>query len=171
MRLFFALWPDQGLQHAMGDWVRSAHCVCGGRKIPDEKLHVTLAFLGEVEAARYSSLVDIGSAVSAATFELSFDRIAYWRHNRIVYAAANGIPAALATLAGALTERLGGAGLPIDRRTFMPHVTLLRDAKRAPPQAETGPLVWRVGALSLVETIRRQGKHAYQVRESWTLAR
>jgi 2'-5' RNA ligase len=70
-----------------------------------------------------------------------------------------------------LTERIAGAGLPIERRAFLPHVTLLRDAKRAPPQVQVAPLVWQVGALHLVETIRREGKLAYRVRESWTLSR
>ena len=171
MRLFYALWPGPAVQQALGEWARGCHDACGGRRVPVEKLHVTVAFLGEVPAQRYPTLIDIGGAAGAGNFELIFDRIAYWRHNRIVHAAANAIPTPLAALARVLTERIAGAGLPIERRAFLPHVTLLRDAKRTPPRLQIAPLVWQVGALSLVETIQQEGKHAYRACESWTLSR
>jgi RNA 2',3'-cyclic 3'-phosphodiesterase len=173
MRLFYALWPDPTIQRALAEWARSCHGLCGGRAIPAEKLHVTVAFIGEVRVECFPQLIDIGGAAAAsvAACDLTFDRIAYWRHNRIVYAAADAIPAALATLACRLNERLADAGLPHERRPFIPHVTLLRDARRAPGTAQIDPLAWRVRALQLVETIRPQGKHGYHVRESWTLAR
>ena len=170
MRLFFALWPDPAVQHALGEWARACHRMCGGRSPATDRLHMTIAFLGEVDATRYASVVRIGGAVGAAAFDFVLDRIAYWRRTGIVYAAPSVVPAALSALATDLTERLASAGFPADERPFAPHVTLLRDAKRAFRGAAFAPLAWKIAALSLVETTRADGKPVYRVLESWTLA-
>ena len=136
-----------------------------------EKLHITVAFLGEVADDRYSSLIEIGGSIDGAGFELVFDRVAYWRRSGIVYAFPSHIPDPLCNLALALAQRLAAAGLRIEARPFVPHVTLLRDARRAPRATGFEPVSWRTEALSLVETLLQDGKHAYRVRESWTLAR
>ena len=68
-----------------------------------------------------------------------------WRHNRIFQAGCSVPPAALAGLAAALAAALPAAGFAVAdaRRTFIPHVTLVRklatlDAEL--PQCE--PVVW-----------------------------
>ena len=136
-----------------------------------EKLHVTVAFLGEVADDRYASLLEIGGSIGGAGFELAFDRVAYWRRSGIVYASPSHIPERLSDLARVLTQRLAAARLRIEARPFVPHVTLLRDARRAPRATGFEPVRWRIEALSLIETLREDGKPAYRVRESWTLAR
>ena len=171
MRLFYALWPDATVQATLGQWARACHGICGGRRVATEKLHVTVAFLGEVADDRYATLIDSAASIGAAGFELVFDRVAQWRHSRIVYAAPGVVPAALATLACDLSERLSAAGLRTEERPFAPHVTLVRDARRPPSGVEFASVVWRVRALSLVETILQDGKPAYRLRESWTLAK
>lgn len=170
MRLFYALWPDAAVQAKLGAWVRACHDLCGGRSVATEKLHLTLAFLGEVAAERYPALIDTARSIGTASFELAFDRVAYWRDSRIVHAAPGVVPEALSALAQELNGRLSRTGLRTEERSFAPHVTLLRDARRPPRSIALPPVVWRVGALSLVETIREQGKPAYRLRESWTLA-
>jgi 2'-5' RNA ligase len=134
-----------------------------------ERLHVTVAFLGEVEPERYPAIVEIGASIGAGRFELLLDRVGYWPRQRIVYAAARELPAPLADLSRALAERVSAACLPTDKRVFVPHVTLLRDAKRAPEGIVFPGMHWEVRALTLVETIRTGRKLAYQQRECWTL--
>ena len=170
MRLFFALWPDIAVQRALARWALSCQAACAGRSPHPDKLHVTLAFLGEVEAERYPALLEIADSVRAPAFELTLDRIEYWRHNRIVCASASQTPARLAELARQLTNRLSGAGFRAQARDYVPHVTLLRDAQRAPENLEVAPLTWTVSALSLVETLRNNGKLAYRRLQCWTLA-
>ena len=170
MRLFYALWPQPAVQATLGEWARACHPICGGRTVATDKLHVTLAFLGEVAEAHYAAVVDIGASIRAAQFELVFDGVGYWRSSRIVYAAPSTAPQTLSVLASALSERLSAAGLRTDKRPFAAHVTLLRDARRPPGGAAFAPVIWGVGALNLVETTRHDGKPTYRVRESWTLA-
>jgi 2'-5' RNA ligase len=170
MRLFFALWPDVAVQRALAGWARSCHATCGGRCPGPDKLHVTLAFLGEIETERYRTLLEIADSVRGPGFELTLDRIDYWRRNRIVCAGASRVPERLAELARCLVTRLGMAGLRLDARDFVPHVTLLRDAKRTPDWPEMAPLTWTVSTMSLVETLRANGKIAYRQLQRWTLS-
>ena len=51
MRLFFALWPDEGVRAELARWTRALHAACGGRTTRADKLHLTLAFLGEVTSS------------------------------------------------------------------------------------------------------------------------
>ena len=171
MRLFYALWPDTAVQRSLAAWGRDCHRVCGGRVVAAEMLHVTVAFLGEVADDGYATLLEIGGSLGSAGFELVFDRVAFWRHSGIVYASPSRIPEPLAALALVLSERLAGAGLRIEERPFAPHVTLLRNARRSPRDIGFAPVIWQAQALSLIETLRQDGKHAYRVRESWTLFR
>ena len=171
MRLFYALWPDAAVQATLGQWAHACRDICGGRSVATEKLHVTVAFLGEVADDRYATLIDIAASLDAEGFELVFDHVAHWRHSRIVYAASRVVPAALSTLACNLTQRLSLADLRTEKRPFAPHVTLLRDARRPPRGVEFASVVWQVHALGLVETILQDGKPAYRLRESWTLVK
>ncbi len=47
-RLFFALWPDPPTRTALAMLVDGLPLV-GGRRVPAENLHLTLAFLGNVD--------------------------------------------------------------------------------------------------------------------------
>lgn len=169
MRLFFALWPDVAVQRALARWARSCHAICGGRCPGPDRLHVTLAFLGEIDAERYQALLEIADSVCGPGFELTLDRIDYWRRNRIVCASASRVPERLAELARFLVTRLGRAGFRLDARDYTPHVTLLRDAQRAPDWQEMAPLTWTVSTMSLVETLRANRKLAYRQLQCWTL--
>ena len=59
-RLFFAVWPDAAAAARLEALAREVALVTGGRPQPREKIHLTLAFLGEVAEER------IGAACAAA---------------------------------------------------------------------------------------------------------
>ena len=169
MRLFFALWPDGAVRRGLAGWARSCHAACGGRSLSPENLHVTLAFLGDVKAERYSALLQIADTVRGSGFELTLDRIEFWRRNRIVCAGAGRVPERLAELARNLVFHLEMAGYCVDTRNYVPHVTLLRDVKRAPASLEVAPLTWTVSTMTLAETLRSNGKLTYRRLQCWTL--
>ena len=52
MRLFFALWPPEDLSRALADGAEALARRFGGKPARRETIHLTLAFLGEVDAAR-----------------------------------------------------------------------------------------------------------------------
>src|SRR5205807_403857 len=65
-RLFFALWPDAGQRAALVHATRKAVRSSGGRPVPEESLHVTLAFLGSVPERRVAELQAIARRVAEA---------------------------------------------------------------------------------------------------------
>ena len=70
MRLFFAIWPDSTAVDALGRLAVEVAGRTGGRATPADKIHLTLAFLGEVAAERSGDVAAAGEAVRARPFEL-----------------------------------------------------------------------------------------------------
>ena len=135
-RLFFAVWPDEAAAQALHETAREAQRICGGRLMRRETLHLTLAFLGEIPAARFVDATAVAADIGFDAFTLTLDQLAYWKHNRIVWAGGDSAP--LAALATALGDGLCGPRASGSRsRPFVAHMTLLRDARcpAAPPLA------------------------------------
>jgi 2'-5' RNA ligase len=168
-RLFFAVWPAPEVQHALGEIARGARSECGGRAVPAGNIHLTLVFLGDLPRERVAALETLGSAVRGRRFDLTVDRLEYWRHNRILWAGASACPEALQALVLSLQEALAGAEFRFDRRPYVPHVTLLRDARRAPANDRFPAVAWPVDAFALVESAPRERGRAYRVLRSWPL--
>jgi 2'-5' RNA ligase len=173
-RLFFAAWPSPEFQEALGKLAQGLKRECGGRAIPAHNIHLTLAFLGDVGRGRLARLEEIAAAVSAQRFAQSFElnvaRVEYWRHNHIVWAGVERCPAALQTLAAGLEQALSPEGFRFDRRPYVPHITLLRDARRAPATAATPAVPWRVHDFALVESVPRERGRVYEVLRDWPLS-
>jgi 2'-5' RNA ligase len=160
-RLFFALWPDARTGAALEAAAARARTWCGGRPPRPGHIHLTLAFLGRVEAARVAELERLAGTIGAARFTLSLDRLGYWKHNRILWAGCASAPAPLRDLAAALGDRLAAAGLGGERRSFAAHLTLLRDARSAPPPDAGLHLDWPVDEIRLVESRLEPGGAVY----------
>ena len=118
MRLFFALWPPPETARALAQWARSLP----GRATAAEKIHLTLAFLGEAEPA---AAMEAGKAAKGQVFDLPIETAGYWRQNEIVWAGPAETPSAL----GNLVKQLKTG--KTEKRPFAAHITLLR--KAAPP--------------------------------------
>lgn len=162
MRLFFAFWPDEPVRSALRATAQACRVRCGGRASPVANLHATLAFLGEVDAARLPVLERLAAGLAGRGFDLQLDRLGYFRRSRIVYAAPAVIPPALAVLARDMTRSLAAAGLRVDHRDYMPHVTLVRDARTAPDAATTALPLWHVRHIVLVESTRGASAQVYR---------
>ena len=89
MRVFFALWPGELARTTLGHATRKAVRSSGGYPVPEQNLHVTLAFLGSVALSRLAELgaiaAHIASSNVAAPFDLVFDRIEYWEKPRALW--------------------------------------------------------------------------------------
>ena len=77
LKLFFALWPDSGTRDVLAATAGVLRRTCGGRAPPAHNLHLTLAFLGNVPAARLPELEDLAAAVHTEPFVLELDRIGW----------------------------------------------------------------------------------------------
>lgn len=149
-KLFFALWPDQPTRQALAHLQQPVR----GRLIPPEKLHLTMAFLGQQPAEALPVLHAILAASALPQLELEIDCYGYFQRPHIAWAGMRAPPAALLEAQAALMARLEAAGFSAATHgEFKPHVTLAREANEA-PAGFSGPAVsWRVGGLALVESM------------------
>lgn len=160
-RLFFALWPESELQARLAAWAKEA--AGKGRAMRQENLHLTLAFLGTTAAALVPDLIELAAGVRFAPFRLSLDRAGYWKHNRILWCGTGEEPQALTALVEDLRARLDAAAIGYDRKPFVSHVTLVRDATGLPAHPVWTPLVWEAVDFALVRSTRIEGRVTYQV--------
>jgi 2'-5' RNA ligase len=147
----------------------------GGRAIQPDDLHVTLCFLGSVDESRIDALRSRAAGLAAVSFTLQFDRIEFWRENRVLAACAQA-PAAGSSLAQALRTAASELGLAPDRKPWRPHMTLARSVLPkllpAEPQAErrlSTPLTLAAGSFFLAESLPGTQRRRYATLASWPL--
>lgn len=168
-RLFFALWPDATVRRHLAGWAAAVHGSCGGRRVRDEQLHATLAFLGNVPLARLPELAALAAALAVPGFILRFEAAGYWPRKRLVWAAPVEVPHGLSTLAAGLASALKATGLEIEDRPYFPHVTLVRDARCRGLPALQG-FAWDVEEFVLVASTLAPSGSTYGVIGRWPLA-
>jgi len=169
VRVFFALWPDTAVREALARLASRTLAASRAGVVRPENLHATVVFVGEVAPERRQELCAAARALRPDAFELILDHVGYWRHNRVVFAGTSTPPGVLIEFAARLADALRRAGCPIERRAFVPHVTLARNA-RDPGPITLEPVVWRPRELALIESQRDGGKVVYQPVDCWTLA-
>lgn len=170
-RVFFALLPDDGVRVALSQAAIRMQKSLRGRRIRDENIHLTLAFLGDVDAGQLARLKAVPATVISGAFLLVLDRLGCWPHNAIGWASASNVPGRLLELSRNLEAWLRIEGLDLQSRPFKPHVTLLRDAECVPMQMPLSPIIWKVADLALVRSQLLPGGSRYEVVARWRLPR
>ena len=170
-RLFFAIWPDDATRERLATLSGAAHAAFGGRRMPADNLHMTLAFLGDVAPTRVDSVLRAGDGLHRLrALSMSIDQLRCWRHNRIVWCGPTAFPAALGDIAEQLGQRLAEEGFRLDARPFAAHATLLRnaDCSRAAPAFDA--FEWKVNRIVLVESSLAAAGARYAIVGRWPLA-
>ena len=163
-RLFFAVWPESAAALELARVGESLAGLAGGKPVPAEKIHMTLAFLGSLDEDAAGSAVAAAAGVKGAPVSMTLDTVGSFRRARVAWAAPSRPAEGLATLQEALAGRLRGRGFQLEDRAFTPHATLVRKIDRSVPRAPMPAVRWRSRALTLVEST---GDGRYEVRESW----
>lgn len=163
-RLFFALWPEPDTRSAIADR-QEAVGPLSRRRVPEANLHATLLFLGDVDADAVETIATAADIVRSAPFGMSLDRFGWFARARVVWLGGP-TPAAGKRLVSGLAEAMAGIDVPVDRRPWVPHVTLFRKVVARPTLPEPDPIDWAVGEFALVESVPG---HPYQVLRTWPL--
>lgn len=150
MRLFLALWPDDDLRVRLAAAQQAWQWPARAARVPPDRLHLTLHFLGEV-ADREARALAASLPPCTAPFTLRLDRVALWPQGIAVLEPVEP-PAGLAALRGDLAGLLRAQGLRVEERDFRPHVTLARHAQGAVPPAGSTALEWAVRGYALVRS-------------------
>jgi len=133
MRLFIAIELNDEMKDAFED-IQDAMWDAGmdGRFTSRENLHLTLAFIGEYgDADRVREVVE---GIKVRPFRISPDGIGafgdlWWAGIKV--AASSGGAEPLIGLAKRVRRALSDADIPFDRKSFTPHITLVRRAENA----------------------------------------
>jgi len=174
MRLFFALWPPLEIAEPLAAIARSVAKQFGGVPMRQETIHLTLAFLGEVEDARLDLLMQTTSAVRANPFTLHLDRLGYWKHNRLLWAGCSSSPEGLLHLASDLRQSLAAQGLYVEdaKKDFIPHVTLIRKtpevAIQKPPEFDR--VCWPCSRFVLVRSLLSSAGPSYEIASEFSFS-
>ncbi|MFQ3788724.1 RNA 2',3'-cyclic phosphodiesterase [Halomonas sp. A29] len=154
MRLFLALTPPPELRERLGELADVAHARCGGRRMPDESLHLTLAFLGEVEEVKATELVEWAQCLTIEPGRWHIERWGSFRRPGIVWVGGSKPDPALERLQGRVWGDLESFGLGTRPASFIPHVTLLRHAVTLDLAGFAAiDLAWSYNQLELIESI------------------
>jgi 2'-5' RNA ligase len=106
----------------------------GARWVPPENYHLTLRFIGEVEAWRAQEVDDALANIRARPFALSLRGLGTFEKGGRICALWAGVERteALSLLQTKVETALQRIGLEPERRRFAPHVTLARTDRAAP---------------------------------------
>lgn len=149
-RHFFALWPSECAAENLEALGRDLAGEFGGRPTARHKIHVTLAFLGEIEPGAVARACELAAGIRMTAFELVLDQAGWFRGPRVGWAGCSAVPAALENLAQTLSNTLGAAGIAVDDRPYVPHATLVRKVARAIDIRGVQPIGWRAQSFALV---------------------
>ena len=168
-RLFVAIRPPERVRDLLVDAMDDSPAL---RWVPDDNLHLTLRFVGEVERPLADDIAHALQRVRSDPFELRIDGVGRFdqRNGGAVWAGVKP-KEPVATLAAKVDRACVAAGIEPERRLFHPHITLARFGRSA--KSEVDPFVRRnaalaseqfeVGSFTLFESrLSRHGAH-YEV--------
>jgi 2'-5' RNA ligase len=168
-RLFFALWPDDPLRESLRHSTRKAIRASGGRPVPPQNLHVTLAFLGSVADADRAGVAAAAVNVREPAFKFTLDELKVWPRAKTLVLAPGTASVELARLYSQLWDGLEEAGFAREARPFRPHVTLARKVATPGKMTLAAPIEWRADAFALVRSITDPAGAQYKVIRRWAL--
>ncbi|KPP98019.1 RNA 2',3'-cyclic phosphodiesterase [Marinobacter sp. HL-58] len=175
LRLFFGLEIPQAIKQRL---LQIQQPVAGARWQRADQLHLTLAFLGSVDAGRLPVVCDAARNLPVEPFELTVCGIGcFGAPDRPKNLWAGVQPKEdLVRLHCALDQGLAQSGLAGERRRFHPHITLSRFKKGAGPVTELlqSPEQLVVGSFAvdrfaLFQSVRGEQGSVYQIIERFTM--
>ena len=168
-RLFFALWPDDETRGAFARLASTGLAPANGRLIAPSNLHLTLEFLGNLEAELRERVELAADTLSAPAFELEFQRLGYWPRPRVLWSAPERTPEALTGLVTMLRRALVACGHKPESREFRAHVTLARKVRGPVRETAHVSVRWSVYDIHLVASERLPQGARYRPIKSWPL--
>ncbi len=169
-RLFLAFQLPRDVVERLAEWQRRE--LTGGRIVPPENLHVTLAFLGARPAEELDAIASaLRDAVAGADEQPVLTPERYRETRSVGMVACSDEQGRATRTADDVFDRLEQLGVyERERRRWLPHVTVLRFRERPrldPPLPDLGPIRLSEAAVYISE-LRPSGAQ-YDVLESVAL--
>ena len=169
-RLFFALWPDEAVRDAVVAAGEAAAKAGGirGRRMQDERIHMTLLFLGDLDADGEAQARAVAAGIRVPPFQLTLDQAGSFYRAKVLWVGAQESPPELMALHLGLRDGLARLIGDKSREALAPHLTCHRDISRPLKIAPVPPIRWAVDRFVLVHS--ELGASArYHVVSQWPL--
>ena len=128
-----------------------------------DNLHLTLAFIGELDADTARRIAALISKDTWQPVAWTVDRIGVFGKARVLWAGSGDDPH-LASIASKVRALLDELQVRYDHKPFVPHVTLLRNLSRAAPgtaQVIDPPIEWQALHPVLLHSIHDESGTRY----------
>jgi 2'-5' RNA ligase len=171
MRLFFALEPSRQDKLAIEHW-RIKALPGFDRPVPAANFHITLAFLGQTTSSQLDAIMqEVDSVSLPPAFAVHLTDVGYWPKPKALWLGCEQIAASHSVLASALNKAGLSAGLGLQKRDYLAHLTLVRKCQENPPAPVIKPsFIMDFGEFHLFESVSTIKGVKYQRLTSWQLS-
>lgn len=164
-RVFFAARPPAPVLSQIEQCADA--CVVGpSRRVATSALHLTLCFLGSLEAAQIERAAKVANDLAQAPIKLVFEHCEHRRRQQLVWLRARP-NRALTDFVAALRAGLEQAGVPFDAREHLAHMTLARAAREG--HCSDCEIAWCIDYFELLSSTPSAQGSVYQRLYAWPL--
>lgn len=170
MRMFFGLWPDAETRATFAGEDKTLFGGNGGKMVPPGEFHITLRYMGEVQAPLIPSIEELGAkaARTIAPTVVELDAVEWWKEAKVLVRVARNLPRPMFELDQALQVGLKSIGVAVDPKPLKIHLTLVRNIPPFPHGIGPAvPLAWDAGSLALIEASPDPAGPRYRLRKEW----
>lgn len=162
-RLFFSLKFSVAQQQQLLPYQQQALSLCpAARAVDSNNLHLTLLFLGQVDAAQQQRLATAAQQIKASAFSLTLDHLACFVKPKILYLAPTTVPAELARLQQKIATLCKAEGFMDIHNNYRPHITLARHVVCAEDYyQQLVPLTLQVNEFAQYHSTQLDGRLQY----------
>jgi 2'-5' RNA ligase len=167
VRLFVALAFPDAVRQALRESIARLEPRCRAAKwVRPEAMHITLKFIGEVDAEKLESIcVALAAVRSTAPVDMQFRGLGFFPNERRPRVLWCGVEASsnLAELRASVECTLDPLGIPAESRDFVPHLTLARFQSEGGARRELEALVRAAGELKSYDFGRTRETEFYLI--------
>ncbi|MGL6314862.1 RNA 2',3'-cyclic phosphodiesterase [Vibrio sp. WXL103] len=168
MRLFYALtFSGETKQMITQYQQRLKHQGIGGNYTALDKLHITLAFIGQTTPHQTSQLIDNLHLMRPFSLSLVIDHFGVFHHKRAPLIWLGTQPnLALKQFQHELCQTLAKQHFPVGQHQYIAHITLVRRATSVPSNLSLIAQTLPVESVALMESLPTEGRITYRIIES-----
>ena len=163
MRLFIAINFDDGVKDKIQEVQSEMKKISKGNYSKRDNLHLTLAFLGEIEEARLKDIKDAMNKISVPKMNLTFSEVGCFKRDQELWWIGLKHNENLSKLQSQLSDELMKKGFKLEKRKFIPHITIARQTRmgRAFEGFSLNEFDANVSTVDLMLSSRIDGKLVY----------
>jgi 2'-5' RNA ligase len=152
-RLFFGLLPDPEVHSQLTELSRSFPILQGVEPVPNKNLHITLQYLGNLEASERKCIEKKMAQTYVQSFSLRLDLYGFFKRSQILWLGCSTYPRELTRLVNHLKSIAENCGAATEERIYKPHVTLFKNVPKADFPDIPFTISWCATEFHLLESV------------------